>query len=299
MLLLFVNAIINFNPDCDQMHDGLGFLTNHGAETMQFEQSLQAVDPSVSVPYWDYTIDMTNYELSGAIESFYGSVVFSPDFFGSSWSSYSRATIDDDDSSNDDDDGNDDYSTMLNDDYDDDDDGLGGSSNNVDPEGRILSGRFQRVQLRPSYWGLAGTGDDGSDDDAGDDAEEDEDENLSTSTSPGYIVNAYGLIRAPWNVNNDPFVNRFNKVGGLRRSPTHSSQEACCHPFSFHFISFLFISFLSFILSFLLSDLRLRRGGLRWRPEARSKAPPPLERCPSDGGSSAEKTTRRGGYKGG
>ena len=29
------------NAVCDQMHDGLGFVTNHGAETMQFEQSLQ------------------------------------------------------------------------------------------------------------------------------------------------------------------------------------------------------------------------------------------------------------------
>ena len=58
--------------------------------------TLQAVNPRVSVPYWDYTIDMTNYELSGDIESFYGSVVFSPDFFGSSWHSYHRYNSDDD-----------------------------------------------------------------------------------------------------------------------------------------------------------------------------------------------------------
>jgi hypothetical protein len=44
------------NSDCDHMHDGLGFLTNHGAQTVQFEQALQAVNPRVSVPYWDYTI---------------------------------------------------------------------------------------------------------------------------------------------------------------------------------------------------------------------------------------------------
>ena len=33
------------NTVCDQMHDGLGFITNHGAETMQFEQSLQVSTP--------------------------------------------------------------------------------------------------------------------------------------------------------------------------------------------------------------------------------------------------------------
>lgn len=29
----------------------------HAALTLKFEKAIQAVDPSVSVPYWDYTID--------------------------------------------------------------------------------------------------------------------------------------------------------------------------------------------------------------------------------------------------
>ena len=35
------------NSDCDHMHDGLGFLTNHGAQTVQFEQALQSINPRV------------------------------------------------------------------------------------------------------------------------------------------------------------------------------------------------------------------------------------------------------------
>ena len=43
--------------DCDHMHEGRGFLTSHAALTLMFEQALQAVDPSVAVAYWDFTID--------------------------------------------------------------------------------------------------------------------------------------------------------------------------------------------------------------------------------------------------
>ena len=30
--------------------------------TLELEQTLQTVDPSVSVPYWDYTIDAYKYD---------------------------------------------------------------------------------------------------------------------------------------------------------------------------------------------------------------------------------------------
>lgn len=36
----------------------MGFLTGHNALTLEFEKNLRLVDPAVSVPYWDYTIDM-------------------------------------------------------------------------------------------------------------------------------------------------------------------------------------------------------------------------------------------------
>ena len=41
----------------DAMHDGMGFLTQHASVTDEFERALQAIDPSLSVPYWDYTQD--------------------------------------------------------------------------------------------------------------------------------------------------------------------------------------------------------------------------------------------------
>ena len=45
--------------ECDHMHDGLGFMTQHAGLTYLFEKALQSVDQSVTVPYWDWTIDVT------------------------------------------------------------------------------------------------------------------------------------------------------------------------------------------------------------------------------------------------
>lgn len=43
-----------------------------------FEQSLQAVNPSLSVPYWDFTIEGT----SDAPDTFRDSGIFADDWFG-------------------------------------------------------------------------------------------------------------------------------------------------------------------------------------------------------------------------
>ena len=55
----FAKMHLNLAADreCDRMHDGMGFLTNHAALTSAFEHGLQLVDPKLSVPYWDYTWD--------------------------------------------------------------------------------------------------------------------------------------------------------------------------------------------------------------------------------------------------
>jgi hypothetical protein len=45
--------------DCDHWHQGAGFVTSHVALTLQWEQSLQAVNPSIAAPYWDFTIEST------------------------------------------------------------------------------------------------------------------------------------------------------------------------------------------------------------------------------------------------
>jgi hypothetical protein len=46
--------------DQDHLHEGNGFLAQHLKLQTIFEQSLQAVDPSVTLPYWDFTIDSAN-----------------------------------------------------------------------------------------------------------------------------------------------------------------------------------------------------------------------------------------------
>ncbi|KAJ8599507.1 hypothetical protein CTAYLR_009444 [Chrysophaeum taylorii] len=42
---------------CDKWHGGPSFLMDHVAFTMQFEQSIQSVDPRTAAHYWDSTID--------------------------------------------------------------------------------------------------------------------------------------------------------------------------------------------------------------------------------------------------
>lgn len=55
----------------------MGFLPQHVKMTNLFEQAMQAVDPSVALPYWDFTIDSE----SGTVVQ--DSTVFSDYMFGS------------------------------------------------------------------------------------------------------------------------------------------------------------------------------------------------------------------------
>lgn len=43
------------NKHHDFLHDGLGFLSQHMALTNEYEAALQVVNPSVALPYWDFT----------------------------------------------------------------------------------------------------------------------------------------------------------------------------------------------------------------------------------------------------
>jgi len=63
--------------DSDHIHEGLGFLPQHIKITNMFERAIQAVDASVSLPYWDFTID----EAEGT--SLSDSYMFTEDTFGS------------------------------------------------------------------------------------------------------------------------------------------------------------------------------------------------------------------------
>jgi hypothetical protein len=64
--------------DCDHWHQGAGFVTSHMAFTLEYEQSVQAIFPSATVPYWDFTLESTFYDAG----SWRSSAVFSPDWFG-------------------------------------------------------------------------------------------------------------------------------------------------------------------------------------------------------------------------
>lgn len=65
-----------------QFHDGLGFLTSHSLLTNTFEFSLQQVNPKLTVPYWDFTIESST--TGGAHPEHLESQDLSP-MFDSSW----------------------------------------------------------------------------------------------------------------------------------------------------------------------------------------------------------------------
>lgn len=64
---------------CTIYHDGDVFFGAHAAFTLMLEQALQAIDPQIAAPYWDYSLDDTLYGLEWSSKS----EIFSPDWFGS------------------------------------------------------------------------------------------------------------------------------------------------------------------------------------------------------------------------
>lgn len=70
---------------CDQYHEGTGFLTHHLAMALSFEASIRAVDPSVTMPYWDFTVEGEAVHQKGGVPSDVQALVpfFSADWFGS------------------------------------------------------------------------------------------------------------------------------------------------------------------------------------------------------------------------
>ncbi len=63
--------------DQDHVHEGNGFLTQHLKMTNMFEDALKAVNPAVSLAYWDFTIDNSLNKTAA------NSYPMSPDMFGS------------------------------------------------------------------------------------------------------------------------------------------------------------------------------------------------------------------------
>ena len=63
--------------DADHIHQGLGFVPQHIKLTNMFEASMQAVNPAVTMPYWDFTMDVAEGK------TIYESVMFTEKTFGS------------------------------------------------------------------------------------------------------------------------------------------------------------------------------------------------------------------------
>ena len=73
------------------MHDGLGFLTQHIALSLAFEQSMQAVNPRVALPYWDFTIDKHLYDV-GNWSTLGDSPMWGSEWFGRAGGEYDTVT---------------------------------------------------------------------------------------------------------------------------------------------------------------------------------------------------------------
>ena len=67
---------------CDMWHEGTGFLTHHLALSLSFEAALRAVNPEVTTPYWDFTIDGEAIKKAGGGPSMLLSM---NDFFTAKW----------------------------------------------------------------------------------------------------------------------------------------------------------------------------------------------------------------------
>jgi len=71
--------------ECSAAHGGPGHLFQHVGMALEFEQTLQVINPALAIPYWDTTIEghdiLTNH--NGDLSALWSSQIFDPDWFGS------------------------------------------------------------------------------------------------------------------------------------------------------------------------------------------------------------------------
>merc|ERR1711998_515789 len=117
-------------------HDGLGFMTQHAGLTYLFEKALQSVDKSVTVPYWDWSIDVMNDDSKNLTSAaVWDWKIWDSKYFGSA----------------------------------------------VNSAHTVIEGRWAYMNISNNYW--------------------------------NDTHNAYGFLRAPWNMNGRPYVTRYNYTG--------------------------------------------------------------------------------------
>lgn len=78
------HALASNDVKCDQFHEGSGFFTHHFALSQAFEASLRAINPAVTLPYWDFTIEGQAIEDAGQNPSYFLEITpfFTDDWFG-------------------------------------------------------------------------------------------------------------------------------------------------------------------------------------------------------------------------
>ena len=141
----YFSQVHNYNAawkDADHIHEGLGFVPQHIKITNMYETAIQSVDPSVSLFYWDFTIE------SSAGEFVFDSYIFTEDVFGSIYKPTSMTT------------------------------GWKYSDDDID-NARIQDGRWKDLK-------------------AVDYCKYDE------------LLNGYGYMRGPWNMNPSKYITRFS-----------------------------------------------------------------------------------------
>ena len=73
--------LVLYDMRLDHLHGGLGFLTHHTALSARAEFALQAVNPRLSMPYWDFTIDSQMVDKMH-VRTLQDSIIFTKDWFG-------------------------------------------------------------------------------------------------------------------------------------------------------------------------------------------------------------------------
>lgn len=88
MDILSINSMHNYwaaDRECDHLHDGSGFATQHMSLTLRYEMALQSINPKIVLPYWEYTMEAAQIENdhNGNFVKFYEiSPVFGDKWFG-------------------------------------------------------------------------------------------------------------------------------------------------------------------------------------------------------------------------
>jgi hypothetical protein len=193
------------NVICDHLHgtSGYFFLNGHVALNNMLEQSIQAVDPSVSLPYWDYSQEKNNCDKSESssdcIFSIWDSEMFTADFFGSKGD---QGQI------------NDGYWANI----------QVPEINDVFFESSMIEGHYREHSYAGCY---------GQDNDS-DSPNEKEGGNGGCNTvqrsrfkqtggndeflkyADKHVMNSYNLLRSPWNMNGDKHVIRSGDMCGMK-----------------------------------------------------------------------------------